>query len=242
MARPRRSRRRDDLCAGAAADGDPAVGQEDAARIEKAIQKSDLGLTPSSDGNVIRLAIPALNEERRRDLVKQVHKRLEEARVAVRNCRRDAIDELRKGERDKQVSEDELKRALDRLQKLTDSFRSRRLTRLASAKRARSWRSDAVESDRTSDGPALARECRITLRSSWMATGGGRVSAACLVSRLTAPAPRTPAASLKRAWNSAWACSRSSRSRPRIGSVPATRSTGSSYPRAGHRARSAESA
>jgi ribosome recycling factor len=90
--------------------------------IEKAIQKSDLGLTPSSDGNVVRLPIPALNEERRRDLVKQVHKRVEEARVAVRNCRRDAIDELRKGEKDKQVSEDEVKRAQDRLQKLTDGF------------------------------------------------------------------------------------------------------------------------
>lgn len=90
--------------------------------IEKAIQKSDLGLTPSSDGNVVRLPIPALNEERRRDLVKQVHKRVEEARVAVRNCRRDAIDELRKGEKEKQVSEDEVKRAQDRLQKLTDGF------------------------------------------------------------------------------------------------------------------------
>ncbi len=90
--------------------------------IEKAIQKSDLGLTPSSDGNVVRLPIPALNEERRRDLVKQVHKRVEEARVAVRNCHRDAIDELRKGEKEKQVSEDEVKRAQDRLQKLTDGF------------------------------------------------------------------------------------------------------------------------
>jgi ribosome recycling factor len=90
--------------------------------IEKAIQKSDLGLTPSSDGNVVRLPIPALNEERRRDLVKQVHKRVEEARVAVRNCRRDAIDELRKGERDKLASEDDVKRAQDRLQKLTDGF------------------------------------------------------------------------------------------------------------------------
>src|SRR5690242_1059865 len=64
--------------------------------IEKAIQKSDLGLTPSSDGNVVRLAIPALNEERRKELVRMVHKRVEEARVAVRNCRRDAVDELRK--------------------------------------------------------------------------------------------------------------------------------------------------
>ena len=90
--------------------------------IEKAIQKSDLGVTPNSDGNVVRLAIPPLTEERRRDLVKVVHKRVEEARVAIRNCRRDAIDDLRKAERDKQVSEDQVKRAQDRLQKLTDGF------------------------------------------------------------------------------------------------------------------------
>jgi ribosome recycling factor len=90
--------------------------------LEKAIQKSDLGLTPSSDGTVVRLPIPQLNEERRRDLVKQVHKRVEEARVAIRNCRREAIDEMRKAERDKQVSEDDVKRAQERLQKLTDSY------------------------------------------------------------------------------------------------------------------------
>ena len=90
--------------------------------IEKAIQKSDLGLTPSSDGTVVRLPIPQLNEERRRDLVKQVHKRVEEARVAIRNCRREAIDDMRKAERDKQVSEDDVKRAQERLQKLTDGY------------------------------------------------------------------------------------------------------------------------
>jgi ribosome recycling factor len=90
--------------------------------IEKALQKSDLGITPNSDGTVLRLAIPHLNEERRRDLVKVVHKRLEEARVAIRNCRREAIDDLRKAERDEHVSEDQVKRAQERLQKLTDSF------------------------------------------------------------------------------------------------------------------------
>src|SRR5437868_2527175 len=90
--------------------------------IEKAIQKSDLGLTPNSDGSVVRLSLPALNEERRRDLVKLVHKRVEEARVAVRNCRRDAIDDLRKGEKEQHVPEDEVKRAQERLQKLTDGF------------------------------------------------------------------------------------------------------------------------
>jgi ribosome recycling factor len=88
--------------------------------IEKAIQKSDLGLTPNSDGSVVRLAIPTLNEERRRELVKVVHKRVEEARVAVRNCRRDAIDELRKSEKEEHIPEDQVKRAQERLQKLTD--------------------------------------------------------------------------------------------------------------------------
>jgi ribosome recycling factor len=90
--------------------------------IEKAIQKSDLGLTPHSDGSVVRLSLPALNEERRRDLVKQVHKRVEEARVAVRNCRRDAVDDLRKAEKEQHIPEDQIKRAQDRLQKLTDEL------------------------------------------------------------------------------------------------------------------------
>jgi ribosome recycling factor len=88
--------------------------------IERAIQKSDLGLNPSSDGTVIRLAIPPLNEERRRELVKQVHRRAEEGRVAVRNIRREVHDELKKQEREHAISEDELKRSTDRLQKLTD--------------------------------------------------------------------------------------------------------------------------
>jgi ribosome recycling factor len=90
--------------------------------IEKAIQKSDLGLTPNSDGSVVRLSLPALNEERRRDLVKMVHKRVEEARVAVRNCRRDAVDEIRKAEKDEHLPEDQVKRAQERLQKLTDEL------------------------------------------------------------------------------------------------------------------------
>jgi ribosome recycling factor len=90
--------------------------------IERAIQKSDLGLNPSSDGTVIRLVIPQLNEERRRELVKQVHRRAEDGRVAVRNIRRDCQDALKKQERERAISEDELKRANERLQKLTDSF------------------------------------------------------------------------------------------------------------------------
>ncbi len=90
--------------------------------IEKAILKSDLGLTPSSDGSVIRLNIPPLTEERRQELTKLVRKRVEERRIVIRNLRREAVDELKRLEKDKEISQDELKRALDQLQKLTDSF------------------------------------------------------------------------------------------------------------------------
>jgi ribosome recycling factor len=90
--------------------------------IEKAIQRSDLGINPNNDGQVIRLAIPPMNEERRRDMVKVLHKKLDEHKVAIRNVRRDTQDKLRDREKKKEVSEDELKRATDRLQKLTDRF------------------------------------------------------------------------------------------------------------------------
>ena len=89
-------------------------------QIEKAIQQSDLGITPSNDGQVIRLAFPPLTEERRKDLVKQVHHRAEEGRVAVRNVRRHAKDDMEKLERDHLISEDELARGEKELQKLTD--------------------------------------------------------------------------------------------------------------------------
>jgi ribosome recycling factor len=90
--------------------------------IEKAIQKSDLGINPTNDGQVIRLVLPQLTEERRKELVKHVHQRAEEARVAVRNCRRDALDHLRKVEKDGGISQEDERRAQDRLQKLTDTF------------------------------------------------------------------------------------------------------------------------
>ncbi len=90
--------------------------------IEKAILKSDLGLNPTNDGKVIRLAIPQLTEERRRDMTKIVKKRTEEGRVALRNVRRDAHEDLKKAEKDKLISEDDLKRGSERLQKVTDSF------------------------------------------------------------------------------------------------------------------------
>jgi len=90
--------------------------------IEKAIQSSDLGLNPNSDGKVIHLNLPPLNEERRHDLVKHVHHRLEEARIAIRNIRRDAHNDMRDFEKEKLISEDDLERGEADLQKLTDRF------------------------------------------------------------------------------------------------------------------------
>jgi len=90
--------------------------------IEKAIQKSEVGLTPNSDGTVVRLIIPALTEERRKDLVKLVHKRMEEARVEIRNHRRDVADEIKKSEKDGDVTADESRREQDVVQKVTDRW------------------------------------------------------------------------------------------------------------------------
>jgi ribosome recycling factor len=90
--------------------------------VEKAILASELGLTPNNDGKAIRLNIPPLTEERRRDLVKVVHSRLEESRIAVRNVRRDLIKDLREYEKEKLISEDDLKKAEEELQKLTDKY------------------------------------------------------------------------------------------------------------------------
>jgi ribosome recycling factor len=90
--------------------------------IEKAIRTSDLGLNPSSDGKVIHLNLPPLNEERRRELVKHMHHRLEEARIAVRNIRRDLHNDIREYEKEKMITEDDLKRGEEDLQKLTDKF------------------------------------------------------------------------------------------------------------------------
>lgn len=90
--------------------------------IEKAIQKSDLNLTPTNDGSVIRLALPQLTEQRRKELAKSVQKRVEEGRVAVRNIRRDAHDELRKLEKNHEAPEDEVRRGTEQLQKTTDQF------------------------------------------------------------------------------------------------------------------------
>jgi ribosome recycling factor len=91
-------------------------------QIEKSILKSELGLTPANDGKVIRLSIPRLTEERRLELVKMVQKRVEEARVAVRNCRRDGLQDLRDLEKEKLISEDDFYRGKDRMQELTDQY------------------------------------------------------------------------------------------------------------------------
>lgn len=90
--------------------------------IERSILVSDLGLTPNNDGKVIRLNLPPLTEDRRRDLVKVVHSRLEECRIAIRNIRRDLIKDLKEFEHEKLISEDDLKHGEDELQKLTDKM------------------------------------------------------------------------------------------------------------------------
>jgi ribosome recycling factor len=90
--------------------------------IEKAIMKSDLGLTPINDGKVIRLVMPTLTEERRKQLAKTVHKIAEESRIAIRNVRREANDKLKAMARDKKISEDEERRGHDQIQKVTDKF------------------------------------------------------------------------------------------------------------------------
>ncbi|MDA8344069.1 MAG: ribosome recycling factor [Thermaerobacter sp.] len=88
--------------------------------IEKAILKSELGLSPASDGNLIRLQIPQLTEERRKELVRVLHKKAEDEKVAVRNVRRDALEHLKAEQKQAKISEDELRRLQDELQKLTD--------------------------------------------------------------------------------------------------------------------------
>ena len=92
------------------------------AEIEKAIQKSGLGMNPNNDGKIIRIAVPALTEERRKDIVKQVHKRGEEAKIVLRGIRRDGNDEMKKIEKEIHLSEDETKRSIEEIQKLTDSY------------------------------------------------------------------------------------------------------------------------
>jgi len=110
---------------------DPSIVKE----IEKAIQTSDLGFNPLTDGKVIRVPVPPMTEERRRDVVKHLNKVLEEHRTAVRNVRRDGNDALKKLAKDKKISEDEEKRALEEVQKMTDE-EIRRMEELSHRKEA----------------------------------------------------------------------------------------------------------
>jgi ribosome recycling factor len=103
--------------------------------VEKAIRESDLGLNPATSGEMIRVPMPALTEERRKELIKVVHKEAEAAKIAVRNVRRDANEQLKKLLKDKQCSEDDERRAHDDLQKLTDRFVAE-VDRLLQAKEA----------------------------------------------------------------------------------------------------------
>jgi len=90
--------------------------------IEKAIQKSDLGLNPNNDGKIIRVAIPQLTEERRKEIAKQVHKRGEDAKVSIRNIRREGNDDMKRLEKEEHISEDDTKRSVDEIQKITDEY------------------------------------------------------------------------------------------------------------------------
>jgi ribosome recycling factor len=103
------------------------------AEIEKAIRSSDLGFNPQNDGKIVRIKIPAMTEERRKEVVKHIHRVLEEHRTAVRNVRRDGNEMIKKAAKEKQISEDEEKRALDEIQKLTDE-EIKRMEELAKAK------------------------------------------------------------------------------------------------------------
>ena len=94
------------------------------AEIEKAIQSSNMGFNPSNDGNIIRVPIPQLTEERRKEIMKMVRKMSEEAKIAIRNERRNGNDEIKKLEKEKEISEDDAKKALDQIQNLTDEYLS----------------------------------------------------------------------------------------------------------------------
>lgn len=102
-------------------------------QIEKAILKSDLGITPNSDGNIIRLSIPPLTQEKRKELVKVIHKKAEEARIAIRNIRRDGNEQIKAEEKAGNISEDEVKRTLEEIQKITDKH-IKKIDQIAEAK------------------------------------------------------------------------------------------------------------
>lgn len=101
--------------------------------VEKAIQQADLGLNPSRDGSLVRLIIPPLNEERRKDMIKKLHKMNEDTKVSIRNHRREVLDAMKKKEKEKEISQDDLRRGETEIQKVTDKYTSE-LDMLVSAK------------------------------------------------------------------------------------------------------------
>ena len=152
--------------------------------VEKAIRDSDLGLNPATSGDLIRIPMPALTEERRRELTKVVHKDAENARIAVRNIRRDANEHLKKLLKDKQCSEDDERHAQVDVQKLTDRFIAE-IDKIMHAKEADlmavCWL--GIRTEACSRAPLATfprrRQCTATWRSSWTATDAGRSSGTC---------------------------------------------------------------
>jgi hypothetical protein len=151
------------------------------AKIERAIRESDLGLNPSAQGELLRVPMPALTEERRKELTKVVRHAAEDAKIAVRNLRRDANEHARKLAKDKEISEDDERRSLDELQKLTDRIIAE-IDRLTSAKEAE------IMAVCWAPRPSRRPPCRATWRSSWTATAVGRRSVTCRASSATSRA------------------------------------------------------
>ena len=159
--------------------------------VEKAIIAANLGLTPSSEGQVIQLRIPELNEERRKELVKIAHKYAETARVAVRHVRRDGMDVLKKMEKDHKISQDDHERFDADVQKVDRSGDRRRQP---DAGRQRKGNHDGIAMSAGECTADLFRPspttCRVMSPSSWMATGAGPPRAACRARRAIAAASR----------------------------------------------------
>ena len=224
--------------------------------IEKAILRSDVGLTPNVDGTVVRLNIPPLTEERRKDIVRLVHKRMEDARVEIRNLRREAADALKKEERDGLVGADEAHRELDALQKVTDHAVSEvdqpgrregaggprglvagappidrscaRRTPRGRPRWRRTCRSRPPRRPRLRPSPTrrAGTSCRGTSRSSWTATAAGRARRGCPSTRATRPGSRRSAASSITPSGAAIGSSRCTRSAARTGHARTRRSRG----------------
>ena len=184
--------------------------------IEKAILTSELGINPQNDGRVIRLVFPQLTEERRKELAKQVRKYGEEAKVAVRNIRRDAMDKFKKEQKKGEITEDDLKDLDKDMQKLTDDY-TKEVDKLTAAKEKELfeiwWRAQQKKTARR------GRSSPATSPLSWTATAAGRRSAGCRARRATPSARRHSGALQRTAKTSAWTISRCMLSPRKTGSA-----------------------